>query len=562
MTSNSETNSNLMEENTPDQRREPPKLNVYLPIAFALVMIIGMQIGFKLYENLKQKVSPRQYASTFSGTETINEVFNFIEAKYVDTIDNHKLVEDVIEETLNKLDPHSNYISASELEEINESLQGNFDGIGIEFSIVQDSIVVITPIAGGPSEKLGILPGDKIVEIEGEMVAGIGLATKDVIARLKGDKGTEVKIGIKRNNLADLLHFNITRDKIPINSLDVGYMLDEEVGYIKLNRFSATTYDEFGRKLRDLYDVGMKKLVLDLRQNPGGYLDAATKIADELIGGRKLLVYTEGRNYKRRNYFSKRVGLFEDGELVILIDQGSASASEILAGAVQDLDRGTLIGRRSFGKGLVQEQHQLSDGSAMRLTVARYYTPSGRSIQKPYNNEEEYGDELASRFYNGELFEKDSIKVEDSLQYRTVSGKIVYGGGGIVPDVFMPLDTSYSNPQFLKAQGHLPGFIYQHFSSNQEFYLNMKDLDSFKNRYEVSKNMLNEFMTYLNREKVDVKLADIQEFLPRLKNDMKAYLARQIWKEEGYYALLAENDEILAKAYETLKEASLSVENF
>jgi len=556
---NLQNSTNLTEKlSTKDPKKEPPKLNVYLPIAFALVMIIGMQIGFKLYENLKQKVSPLQYASTFSGTETINEVFNFIEAKYVDTINNPQLVETVIEETLNKLDPHSSYISAAELEDVNESLKGNFDGIGIEFSIVQDTIVVITPIVGGPSEKLGILPGDQIIEIEDTLVAGLDLNTKEVIARLKGKKGSSVKLGIKRNKVAELIPFTITRDKIPLNSLEVGYMLDEEVAYLKLTRFSATTYDEFGRKMLEMHDQGMKKLILDLRQNPGGYLDAATKIADELIGGKNLLVYTEGRNYKRKEYYAKRMGTFEDGELIVLIDQGSASASEILAGAIQDLDRGLLIGRRSFGKGLVQEQHQLSDGSAMRLTVARYFTPSGRSIQKPYKDKDSkaYNDELADRYFNGELFEQDSIKMTDSLKYMTLGGKTVYGGGGITPDIFMPLDTSLSNVDYLKAQGFLPGFIYQHFSHNQDYYLNLKSLESFKNNFKISKEVLAEFSNYLKKEEAKVDFIKLNPFLPILKNNMKAYLARQIWRQEGYYTMMLESDDILAKAYETLKQPS------
>ena len=336
-------------------------LQIYLPIAFALTMIVGMQIGFKLYENLKLKLSPAEYLSTYSGNETINEVLNFIEAKYVDTLDSKRLSERVIKETLEELDPHSNYITSGDLKKVNESLKGSFEGIGIEFFISKDTLYVSYVIKDGPSEIAGVLAGDKIVQIGDSVIVGSKLSNETVISLLKGEKGSPVTVWVARQNEPELLEFTIVRDKIALNSLEASYMVDDEIGYIKLDRFSATTYHEFGTALAELTEKGIKKLILDLRQNPGGYLEAATQIADELIGGKQLVVYTEGRNYARKNYFSKAYGLFEEGELIVLIDQDSASASEILAGAIQDLDRGLVIGRRSFGKGLVQEQHTLSD---------------------------------------------------------------------------------------------------------------------------------------------------------------------------------------------------------
>lgn len=530
-------------------------LKVYLPLAFALTMIVGMQIGYKMYENLKLKVSPYEYQRTFSGTETINEVFNFISAKYVDSINNKQLSSEIINEALNHLDPHSEFIPAKELSGVNEILKGNLDGIGIEFAVVSDTIVVVTALTGGPAEKLGVLAGDKIVEIEDSVVAGKNLSTGDVIARLKGKRGTKVKIGIKRSNRPDIIDFEIVRDRIPINSLEVAYMLDKEVGYIKLNRFSATTYQEFGESLVALQKQGMQKLILDLRQNPGGYLEAATQIADELIGGKNLLLYTEGRSYNRKDYFSKKFGAFEDGDLSVLIDQGSASASEILAGAIQDLNRGKIVGRRSFGKGLVQEQHQLSDGSALRLTVARYYTPSGRSIQKPYDNgEKAYDDELGNRFENGELFNQDSIPQVDSLKYKTIDGRTVFGGGGIIPDIYVPLDSSLINSDYLIARSFVSDFVYKHFSKNQEYYLNMKNFEKFKTSYSVDDNLLAEFFDFLKAEKIPVKMEAVKQRGNDFKNQIKAYVARQLFKNLGYYSVLQSTDEILNTAYTEIKD--------
>lgn len=541
------------------QNKDNKPLNVYLPLTFAFVMILGMQLGFKMYEGLKGKPS----ISFGSSSSELQEVFSYIDGRYVDTMNNQKLMEKVIEETLNGLDPHSTYIPARDLQGVNENLQGNFDGIGVEFSIVKDTIVVITPIAGGPSEKLGIRAGDKIVQIEDTLVAGIEITNQDVLAKLRGRKGTVVNIDIHREGYDELLDFDIKRDKIPIYSVDLGYMMDDKTGYIKINRFSATTYEEFFAELKKLKGMGMEKLMLDLRQNPGGYLNAAVSIADEFIDGRKLLVYTQGRQYRRKEYKSSRRGLFEEGELAILIDEGSASASEIVAGAIQDWDRGAIVGRRSFGKGLVQEQYELSQGSALRLTVARYYTPTGRCIQKSYEEgEDAYHKELADRFEQGELQSPDSIQTLDTLAFETlVAHRTVYGGGGVSPDFFIPIDTSRNETFLVAARSHIAEFVYDHFSHHQDFYHSFEDLAQFRSKFTVSPDLFGQFTAHLKKE---IKDEDFQaDLLQRERHHfevyIKAFIARQLWQDAGFYPVFHEIDATLQEAYTRFQKGELSI---
>lgn len=523
------------------QLKPKANFNVFLPLLLAVVLVIGMQIGFKMYEPFKGKVSSSGKDSTSNKLADIQEVFNYIDAKYVDDITSDALIEDVIQQALHDLDPHSSYIPASELGEVNEGLQGNFDGIGVEFSIVSDTIVVITAIAGGPSEKLGITAGDKIIKIEDTIVAGVKITNDKVTSRLRGERGTSVKISVYRQGVPDLMDFEITRDEIPIYSLDASYIMSNKVGYIKINRFSATTYNEFAEALYNLNEQGMERLILDLRQNPGGYLTAAVNMVDEFLPDDNLIVYTEGRKVKRKEYYSKRRGMFENGPLVILIDEGSASASEIVAGAIQDWDRGLIVGRRSFGKGLVQEQYELSNKAALRLTIARYYTPSGRSIQKPYvgnQDRESYDDEIKKRFDDGELFHPDSLKnMPDSLKFETkIEKRIVYGGGGIMPDVYVPLDTTNTTPMLLRARVLVPRYIYDYYSNHKtEFaqYSNGNTFDAFKNNFTVTPAMWNGFKTLVQKE---VKKGYSETNLNQDKNDlqlmMKAYLARQLYKAD------------------------------
>lgn len=530
------------------------KLNFLLPLALSLVLAGGMLIGFKLRESTwsKRPVVQRMDYSR------LDEIINIVEAKYVDTVNSEKTINQLIENLLGQLDPHSFFISASELGEVNEGLEGNFEGIGVEFYILRDTITVVSPISGGPSEALGILSGDKIILIDDSVVAGKEITNNDVVKKLRGKKGTKVKVSIARKNEKDLLAFEIVRDKIPITSVDAGYMIDAETGYIKINRFSANTYEEFMTELKELDEAGMKNLIIDLRQNPGGYLNAATMIADELLDNEKLLVYTEGKAYKRKEYRSKMDGLFERGNLAVMIDEGSASASEILAGAIQDWDRGIVTGRRSFGKGLVQEQYNLRDGSALRLTVARYYTPSGRSIQKPYGNgTDAYNHEIVARFENGEHLNKDSIAVEDSVEYFTSKGKVVYGGGGIMPDIFIPLDSLNNYQHLAKTRTYIPEFIYDYYSKNAAGFSQYTSLHDFMNRYTVSDAVFQQFVSLPKFQEAELKPEEISAIESDIKIMLKAYIARQIWKNDGFFAVMNTMDKTYLRTLQIVKNPEL-----
>ncbi|MGB0930333.1 MAG: S41 family peptidase [Chitinophagales bacterium] len=536
-----------------------------MPLIFAIVLILGMQLGFKMYEKLHGK-SPK--TSRISGISELQEVFNYIDAKYVDGVNDGKLAESAIEAALKELDPHSNYISPEDLQAVNEDLQGNFEGIGVEFSIVRDTIMVVTPIAGGPSEKLGILSGDQIIAIEDSTIAGIGMTNDLVVKRLRGNKGSVVNISIKRKGLKDLLKFDIERDDIPLYSVDVSYMMDEETGYLKINRFSRDTYNEFMDALSGLKGKGMEKLILDLRQNPGGYLTAAVSISDEFIDGQKLLVYMQGQHYKRKEYRARKAGLFESGELVVLVDEGSASASEIVSGAVQDWDRGMILGRRSFGKGLVQEQYDLSNGGALRLTVARYYTPTGRSIQKPYEEGvDAYRNEIVERFEQGELQSADSVKVEnDSLTFKTLIDKrTVYGGGGIMPDTFVPLDTTQNELFTIQVRSLIPEFSYETFNNNQQKYRKYESAEAFRSSYSVDETLFNKFKIYVQQSDLEEAKYD-ETMLMRdkeiFKTYIKAYIARQLWHNDGFYPILHELDETLKEAYQKIHGTEMAQYGF
>lgn len=525
-----------------------------MPLLLSVILIIGMQLGFKLRESTWNK-RPVRSDNTIS---KLDEIINLIKAKYVDDIDAKSILDRALDQFLVDLDPHSFYIPESELKSIKESLEGNFEGIGIEFFIVKDTILVVTPISGGPSEALGILSGDKIILINDTLVAGRNITNNDVIKKLRGNRGTKVKISIQRNGHPHLLDFVITRDRIPVLSVDVGYMVDSITGYIKISRFSEKTYDEFRVNLNKLLSQNMKNLIVDLRQNPGGYLTAATMIADEFIGDNKLLVYTEGRAYKRKEYLANHPGKFEEGNLTILIDEGSASASEILAGALQDWDRATIVGRRSFGKGLVQEQYQLHDGSALRLTVARYYTPSGRSIQKPYaNGTDAYYREIYDR-YDMEGVNKQELSgsADTSKKYYTANKRIVYGGGGIMPDVVVQADTSYDLQYYFLVRSYVPSFIYNYFSENQGLFLQYKESDYFRKNFEISEQLYRRFLAYAFKEGLKKDEAQLNKISAKIKTLMKAYLAKQMWKDEGFYPVLNTIDDVFLKAYEVVQNPS------
>ncbi len=530
------------------------RLQVWVPLLFALVMVLGMFLGFKLRDTLRNK---KDFITIIQRNDDIQEIIDLVNSKYVDTVNNDKIHEDAIQGILDHLDPHSSYIPASELQAVNEDLEGKFEGVGIEFSIISDTVNVTSVLAGGPSEGVGLLTGDKIVKVNDTIVAGIKITNETIIGKLRGHKGEKVKIGIKRSGKPALVDFVISRDVIPIFSVDASYMIRPEVGYIKVNRFSATTHREFMQSIDKLNENGMKKLVLDLRQNPGGFMDAATKMLDEFIDGNKLLVYTKGRKFPKTEYKCKRPGVFETGEMVVLIDEGSASASEIVAGAIQDWDRGTLIGRRSYGKGLVQEQYDLPDGAALRLTVARYYTPSGRSIQRPYDKgKDEYQDDIYKRYHDGELVNGDSSAIfNDSTKYYTANHRVVYGGGGISPDIFVPLDTARYSTTLVKflSEGVLNTFVFQYFASNRAAFEAYKQLDDFQKTYVVQQTLLEGLKQFADKENGKLVFPASASDVKELQLRIKSLFARQLFRSTGYYAVVNEADPVIMKALQVLK---------
>ncbi|CAN5528064.1 S41 family peptidase [soil metagenome] len=530
-----------------------PKFYIYLPIAFALVLILGIFIGnsFSL-KNANGTISLKG-SGQFS---KIDEILKYVHDEYVDTIKTKYLVDKTIFSLLANLDPHSSYITAAELTASNEPLQGNFEGIGVEFNIVNDTIRVISAIAGGPSETVGVHAGDKVIKVNGKVVAGIKITNKQVMENLKGAGGTKVKVSMMRRGKPGLLDFTITRGTIPIYSIDVAYMVAPQIGYIKISRFGATTYDEYMEAFEKLQGEGMQKLIVDLRGNGGGFLNTAVDIADEFLSSGKEIVYTIGKSRPRKDYKATRKGSFENGKLTVLIDDGSASASEILAGALQDNDRATIIGRRSFGKGLVQEQSEFSDSSAIRLTIARYYTPTGRCIQKSYaKGVDAYYEEENNRYANGELESADSIKVTDSLKFTTPGGKIVYGGGGIVPDVFVGLDTTGRSLYLTEVlfTGTVNDFAFEYSDREREKLKAYKTIDNFNKSFVITPAILNEFIAYAEKNKIKRNDKEITLSSNILKNQLKALIARNIFNGQGFYQVIQNQDNILKKAVELMK---------
>lgn len=480
-----------------------------------------------------------------------------ISSFYVDTVNQDLLVEHAIVEMLKKLDPHSVYINKDEVRAMNEPLQGNFEGIGVQFNLLEDTIFIISPISGGPSERVGIIAGDRIVKINSQDVAGVGITNTQVREKLMGEKGTEVTVTIKRRNEPSLIEFSITRDKIPIYSLDASYMVDDETGYIRLNRFSSTTVREFEEAIGKLQERNMKNLILDLRYNGGGYLQESITLSDHFLDQNKLIVYTEGLNISKMDYVSSRGGAFVDGRLVVMLNEGSASASEIVAGAIQDWDRGVILGRRSFGKGLVQRPVNLPDGSMIRLTVARYYTPTGRLIQKPYDQGvDEYGMDAMRRYSNGEYFHRDSIPLPDSLKFNTkLNNRPVYGGGGIMPDVFVPLDTTAITPYYnrLVRQQVLNRFILSYVDRNREqLNSDYPEFSTFKNNFTAGESLLSLLAEYGAEHGVEPDESDLKQSSRLLSNQIKALIARDLWDMSEYYEIANFHDNEFLKAMEII----------
>ncbi len=521
----------------------------------ALFFAAGIGLGYfftfnnssdKLNYLLRQKESPGK----------INHLLKYIESQYVDTINRTQLENKTILTLLKSLDPHSDYIPASDFNLVNEPLEGNFEGIGIEFNIINDTIRVISPIEGGPSEKLGIKSGDKIIKVDSVPMAGVKVNNKMVFDKLRGKSGSLVTVSILRNGNKEPINFIIKRGKIPIYSIDIAYMLSTDIGYIKISRFASTTYREYLDAFNKLSKKGMKKLVIDLRGNGGGFLKAAVELADEFLMDGLQIVYTEGKAHPKKVYSASSKGGFEQAPLVVLIDEGSASASEIVAGALQDNDRATIIGRRSFGKGLVQDQIDLPDGSAVRLTIARYYTPTGRCIQKPYDGKstEDYFSEEYERLEHGELYSADSIRVDKTQEFKTPGGHIVYGGGGIVPDVFIPVDTLKYHPKVnrLYYAGVLNGFAFDYADQHRNRFLSQyKNADDYVKSFLVSEKEIQALKTYMALKKENkIELSGKENGLQTL---LKAMIGRNLYDRDAYYPVLNEVDVAILKAIQSLQ---------
>ena len=483
-----------------------------------------------------------------------------INSLYVDSVDEQKLVEDGIRGMLEKLDPHSSYLTAKEVKEANEPLQGNFEGIGVQFNMVEDTLLVIQPVTGGPSEKVGIVAGDRIVSVNDTAIAGVKMSKEEIMRRLRGPKGTKVRLGVVRHGIADVLSFKVVRDKIPVHSIDATYMIRPTIGYIRIGNFGATTYDEFCESLKRLQQQGMESLILDLQENGGGYLHAAVQIANEFLQRGDLIVYTQGRQVRRMEYRADSGGLFNTGKLVVLVDSYTASAAEIVSGAVQDQDRGIVVGRRTFGKGLVQRPIELPDNSMIRLTIAHYYTPSGRCIQKPYEKGKvkDYAMDVYNRLKSGELMSADSVHFADSLKYYTLrEHRVVYGGGGIMPDEFVPLDTT-KYTQFhrelsakslvINANLH---YVDQHRKQLQQQYKTFADYcQGFEMPQEVIDGILHEAEQKGIKPKDD---AELEQTLPYLRLQLKALVARDLWGMDEYFAIVNESNDIVLRALQLME---------
>ena len=524
---------------------------IYLPIIFAVVLIAGILLGKALNNN-----PHNSYAHLYGSADKLGKILDYIETRYVDTVSRSKLEESAIPAMLEELDPHSVYISAKEMKHVSEDLRGNFEGIGVVFNNQTDTAIIISVITGGPSDKVGVLPGDRIIMVDDSLIAGQKLPSNDVVGMLKGEKGTKVKVSLERKNVPDLIEVEIIRDKIPLYSVDVSYMVDEDIGYIKINRFAETTYQEFIDGVDKLKKKNLKKLIVDLRGNTGGVMIAATSIADQFLDAGKLIVYTQGKASPKQDIFSTARGVCKHVELVILQDEFSASASEILAGAIQDNDRGTIIGRRSFGKGLVQEPYPLADGSVIRLTIARYYTPTGRSIQKPYTEDKDhYYNDLAERYHNGEFSEADSIHFADSLKYVTPGGNIVYGGGGIMPDIFVPLDTTGYSKYYVETvrKGVVYNFAFQYVDNNR------RELNKYKNAHEIntyleSINIFDQFVDFAEENGVSRTTTGFKKSKHLVNTQLKANIARNVIDNDGFYPIIEDVDKTLKIAIKYLEE--------
>lgn len=527
------------------------RITIWMPLLLALFLVIGMLLANFLQNNTTRPLPLKVFAQN----DKISAILNFVEQNYVDSVNRNSLTEEIIPQLLKKLDPHSIYIPVTDLPAVTEVMRGNFDGIGIEFTMQNDTILVLQTTEGGPSEKAGLLPGDRILRVDSILVAGVNMDQDTIVEKIRGPRGSKVNLGIYRPIRQEELEFTITRGVIPKNSVDVAYMAAPGIGFIKISTFAKTTYPEFQEALAKLRKEKCHSLILDLRGNGGGMMEPAIRISEEFLEKGSLIVYTEGRARKRQEYRSSRTGPASNLKLAILIDEESASAAEIVAGAIQDNDRGWIIGRRSFGKGLVQEQALLNDGSALRLTTARYYTPTGRSIQKSYENGlDDYYHEVIQRYSKGELIQKDSIHFNDSLRFTTPEGRTVYGGGGIMPDYFVPIDTSGLTPLYRQVTygNHVYQFGLTYADQHRE------ELSTFSTPTDLADyldaiSILEKFRKYLQSQNIPTNASAWRTTSPIFRTQLKAYITRNILDNEGFYTIIQELDNTLLKAIEILK---------
>ncbi|MDH7913426.1 S41 family peptidase [Winogradskyella sp. SYSU M77433] len=513
--------------------------NKYIPLIIGVAIAAGVVIGGKL--NFTD--TSDNLFTTNSKKDKINRLIDYIDYEYVDDVNTDSIVDVTVNGILDNLDPHSTYIPKEDLERITENMKGDFVGVGINFYTYRDTITVVKPTEGGPSERAGIIAGDRILMADGDTLYGKNITNDLITEKLKGDKNTKVKLTVFRKGEDDLLEFTVKRKDIPIKSVDAAYMLTDNLGYIKINRFAESTFNEFKDALDELQEQGATKLALDLRDNPGGFLGIAEQIADEFLEDDKLILFTRDKKGREERTYATKRGDFEDGEIYILINENSASASEVIAGALQDNDKGIIVGRRSYGKGLVQREMALGDGSAVRLTVSRYYTPTGRSIQKPYTTGDNYSyyNDYYKRLRTGELIDEKNIEVDDSLKFTTPKGKVVYGGGGIIPDVFVPVDRLFDNEtiNYLRRRGHFGYFVFEELDKNRSVYKNVTKYD-FINNFEVSDDIVVRFQDFINeRERTNITFVAYNDEIRRL---IKATLARQLFDDNAFEEIINKDD--------------------
>ena len=535
------------------------RLVIWMPLLLAVAIIAGVFLGAKLQSRLQLSARTTQA----NGANKIGLIMSLIEGNYVDSVNSKKIIETAIPEILKQLDPHTVYIPAKDMQEVSEEMSGNFSGIGVQFSIQNDTIMVIDVISGGPSQKLGIRAGDRIVKVNDSIMAGVKVTNEKVLKKLRGDKGSIVNVTIARKGFPELIPYEIKRGEIPLTSVDVSYMIDAKTGYIKVGRFAEKTYEEFTEGVDKLQSSGANQIIIDLRGNPGGYLGAVIKMVSEFLDKGELVVYTEGRTQAKRTFNAEKKGAYLGMKVVVLVDEYSASASEIFAGAIQDNDRGTIIGRRTFGKGLVQEQIPFYDGSAIRLTVARYYTPSGRCIQKSYKKglDDYYGD-LNRRYAHGEFEQKDSIQYSDTVKYYTRMKRVVFGGGGIMPDLFVAADTTGFSPYYLKITQK--GLVYQYAFDYSDKYRSelgkLKTGPQFES-YLLQHKILSSFTDFATKKGIATDPKGLATSGRIIETQLMAYISRNIIGEVGFYSVISKLDPTLKEAIKAFDKQELLVQS-